>query len=539
MPKKIMTVRGLLHSSFKKHAKRPAIYFFKDGEFRPITYQKLDWMTAFLSRKESPGRRVALIGENSWEWAVIAVSLIRAARTIVPIDFQCTPGEIKDIVEKADCSKIYVSRKYGHIEELRDACGHEKVSILEHKVWSIPLNQKVKPSKSSIIDDSFPVSILPTSGTSGQPKMVPMGHFQTAANVLAVKQALDVKEIRAGQSWLSILPLSHGLELTMGFFMPLICGASICYPGSKRPQRLAKAINELDISVLVGVPLFYGFMSKNIQKKFQDKPMLKALIRCLPYFLRKKVVAKISGMRLDKIEYAVCGGAPLSREIESTWRTIGIPIIQGYGMTEAGPVVSVNHRNPTKFNSGHPLSIARVRIQNPDKDGTGEILVSSMSNMEGYLDDPEQTEETFLVEGNTKWLKTGDLGRWNRRGELEVVGRSKNVIITEDGLNIYPEEVESKFEDITHVQHACLTTKNVNGRNRLWLVLNLTSGVSRDDIVAQIDEVMGSIASFKRPFGWEVWENMPLTRSMKIVRKEVEKILNERKSRRLVPRGQD
>ena len=257
-------------------------------------------------------------------------------------------------------------------------------------------------------------------------------------------------------------------------------------------------------------------------------------------------------MPLANVRGVVCGGAFLPPEVEDTWRAMGLPIIQGYGLTEAGPVVSVNLvKNPSRSSAGRPLEIAMVRISQPGEENIGEIQVKSPGVMSGYFKNPEDTAATFTEDG---WLKTGDLGHIDDYGELHVVGRSKDVIITGNGLNVYPEEIEAKLQEHSLVRLACVVQRPVKGGSRraerdqdqVWAVVVLDEEALREQdpkilhntehlsrLMNQVlAETNARLAPYKRPAGAECWRELPITHSGKVQRQSVRERLSRRPNTR-------
>jgi long-chain acyl-CoA synthetase len=250
-------------------------------------------------------------------------------------------------------------------------------------------------------------------------------------------------------------------------------------------------------------------------------------------------------MPVGRIRGIVCGGAFLSAELEDIWRRLGLPIIQGYGLTEAGPVVAVNRTDrPTRQSAGKILPPARVRIDNPDAHGVGEILVKSPGVMTGYFKNPEATAATFTEDG---WLRSGDLGYIGPEGELHIAGRSKDVIITGNGLNVYPEEIETKLEEHRFVRKACVVQKPITTGGRraqregdeVWAVVVLDEDeLNRADpemihdkakvqsLLRQIlADTNARLAPYKRPAGMDLWAELPITHSGKVQRQRVRQTL--------------
>jgi long-chain acyl-CoA synthetase len=480
---------------------------------------------------------------------VAALAIIGAGRVLVPLDMQLTPDECLGLVEHSEATAIIASRQYSQLDNLRDHPGLSQWP-LEDLVADIHLLTGSRdPLPERDADDT--AILLYTSGTSGAPKGVPMSHHNITSNVIAVTKRLhpDTSDV-----WLSLLPLSHGLELCMGLLAPLSCGASICYPRSRRPEIIMDAMRQSGTTVMITVPAILDFFAKAVRsrapKGWRGK-LMRGGLRLLPPAIRRRVIALLSGMPIGTLRGVVCGGAFLLPELEATWRALGLPIIQGYGLTEAGPVVAVNRRyGPTVCSAGKLIETAEVQIVEKDAQGVGEILVKSAGVMAEYFKNPEATAQTFTEDG---WLRTGDLGYLDDRGELHVAGRSKDVIITGNGLNVYPEEIEAKLEEHHLVTKACVVQRPITSGGRraerdgdqVWAVIVLDEDTVRAECPEALSEpeamhrLLGLVltetnarlAPYKRPAGMDIWAELPITRSGKVQRQRVRQHLESEVSR--------
>jgi long-chain acyl-CoA synthetase len=546
-----VTIQQLFAKAVAEHGERPALERQTRSGLEVQTYEVLaahvDRLARWIVAQGGlGGERVALIGPNGPDWVLAALAVIHAGRVLVPLDMQFTSSEVLELIEHSEATALITSRRYDHDEELKNFPGLTRwpledlvrdVTRLRGAQGPLPAS---RPEEMAIL--------LYTSGTSGAPKGVPMTHRNVTTNVLAVSERLLP---RPTDAWLSLLPLSHGLELCMGLLAPLCNGASICYPRSRRPELILRAMRDSGTTVMVTVPAVLDFFARAIRSKapkgWRGKLMSFAISR-IPRRLRRPLIARLSGMPLAKVRGVVCGGAFLPPEIEDIWRALGLPIIQGYGLTEAGPVVSVNQaKNPSRSSAGRPLEIAMVRISQPGEENIGEIQVRSPGVMSGYFKNPEATGATFTEDG---WLKTGDLGHIDDYGELHVVGRSKDVIITGSGLNVYPEEIEAKLQEHPLVRLACVVQRPIEGRSRraqrdqdqVWAVVVLDEEALREQdpsvlgnkehlsrLMSQVlSETNSRLAPYKRPAGAECWHDLPITRSGKVQRQSVRDRLSGR-----------
>jgi long-chain acyl-CoA synthetase len=294
--------------------------------------------------------------------------------------------------------------------------------------------------------------ILYTSGTTGNPKGVVLTHGNLLANL---EQVLRVLYINEGDRFFSVLPLHHSFEATCGFLFPMTEGAMITFPRSLKSKELLEDLKDTRPTVFLVVPLLLEKLHQGLMKNLQKaSPVrrgvfhgLKTLARACDLLLKGSVSRGLlhrvrAAMGLDRLRYLVSGGAALPRNLSKEYEMLGFPIMQGYGLTEAAPVISVNLPNKCRNEStGPPLPGIEAKIINPDQDGIGEIAVKGSNVMQGYYRNEEATREV-LRDG---WLYTGDLGRIDGEGFLYVTGRKKSLIVTRGGKNISPEEIEEEL----------------------------------------------------------------------------------------------
>jgi len=283
-----------------------------------------------------------------------------------------------------------------------------------------------------------------TSGTTGNPKIVRLSHHNILSNIRGAAQ-LDIP-ISHKDRFLSLLPLSHAMELTGGMLLPMYHGATIVVPRVIASAEIMEAMREERISLMIAVPRLYRNIMLGMEKKFAaGSAAMRAyigLIRRAPAWLARRINAPIRRKLGGNIRCWLSGGSRLDPEIASYFRRLGFPLIQGYGLTECSPVVSVQGLYDERLDSvGEPLRGMEVRIQAPDGSGDGELWVRGPSLMLGYVDD-QQTRDA-IHEG---WYRTGDIARLVDGGKIVLTGRGKRLIVTEAGKNVYPEDVEILLE---------------------------------------------------------------------------------------------
>lgn len=391
------------------------------------------------------GEKFAVIGENRPEWAIAYLAIVRAGLVCIPLDRFLSEAELLHILNTGEASGVIGSENYLYkIEAIKP--------ILKGLNWLIPMEKikDFKPQKEfgdvEIDPDSLAVLIF-TSGTTGQSKAVMLSHKNIISNIKAVEKVIYIDE---KDTMVSIIPMHHTFEATCGFLFPLYRGGAIFYPPNLKPNELLATLKQANVSCLIAVPLLFEKFITGLHRKVSAAPLTKKFLfniirqaSSLAKFLRKPLFARVrKEMGLGNLRLAVAGGAALTEKVKTELELLGIPIIQGYGLTEAAPVVAVNPLDrPRNSSVGRPLPGVEVKIDNPDDNGIGEIVVRGPNIMLGYYKNESETKKAI----KNGWLYTGDLGKFDKDGYLYITGRNKSLIVTQTGKNIYPEELEEKL----------------------------------------------------------------------------------------------
>uniref|UniRef100_A0A7C6AFU3 Long-chain fatty acid--CoA ligase n=1 Tax=candidate division WOR-3 bacterium TaxID=2052148 RepID=A0A7C6AFU3_UNCW3 len=392
-----------------------------------------------------PGERFGVLGENSPEWAISYLGIVRAGLVVVPLDAMLSEAELIHILRESAAKGVLCSESHMYkIESIKGELKDLKWLINMKTIQELPSAKDER--KIEINPESLAILIF-TSGTTGLAKAVMLSHKNIISNLQAIEKAIPVYHT---DSFVSIIPMHHTFEATCGFLYPLSQGVSIFYSPSLRPNDLIATFKEARITCLIAVPLLFEKFLAGLHKKIASASVPTKLIfttvsgvTSIFKFLRKPLFSKIrKEMGLENLRLAVSGGAALSTKVAQGLEMLGIPILQGYGLTEAAPVISVNPLSRPKNNSvGKPLPGVEVRISEPDASGIGEIIVRGPNVMLGYYNNKEATDEV-LKDG---WLYTGDLGYIDNEGYIHITGRKKSLIVTPTGKNIIPEELEEKL----------------------------------------------------------------------------------------------
>jgi long-chain acyl-CoA synthetase len=445
------SIPALIARSAARWPDRHGLWRWVDSRFEPVTYAAFCTAVARLAdRLKEAGagseHRVAVRITDRFSFALAYLATLWTGSTAVPLDPLLTATELTAILHDADCTFLVTDS----LTRSGDGpAAHVKALLLDN-IWpgfaSGPLTVPTPPA----IDSESLAVLLFTSGTTGFSKGVMLTHANITSNILAI-DAMQLLE--HSDRLLSILPIHHAFESTAGFLYPLTIGAQIVYARSLKSNEILEDLRTSSATVILGVPLLFEKIANGIQRRVAEAaPSRRAYVSALRSAARAghKLGWHTSGQTLfrsvrrragmESLRIIVSGGAALPSGVSEFFDLFGIPLLQGYGLSEASPVVSVNRPGEFRYDTvGPALPGIDVRIDHPGADGIGEIAVRGPMVMKGYWKRPDESA-AVLKEG---WLLTGDLGSIDSDRHIHVVGRSKNVIISGAGKNIYPEEVES------------------------------------------------------------------------------------------------
>jgi len=492
----------------------------------------------------APDDRVSIIMTNQSKWLISAYALFYCGATMVPLDYKLKPEEQWQLLKHSAASVLIT--EYGIWRQLASTPPCTGVSTLKTVlVTEAPPDADLTGAQrwekaSGRGEPAFVArkredlaSIIYSSGTGGSPK----GCMLTHGNYLAQCTSLTAwYPFWPGVRYLSILPTNHSIDFMVGFFGPFVCGAAVVHLRTLRPEFVREAFAKYQITYVTLVPLVLKNLQKGLQARFDELPASKrrafeflrkiniALTKDRPRLaLSRRLLKQVHEAFGGKLRAIIVGGAFSEPQTLQFFYDLGIPVVNAYGLTEGGTGVTVNDLKPFRAHTvGKPLPGIEVRIATPDAEGIGEVAVRGETVMAGYLNDPELTAET-IVHG---WLMTGDMGRFDRFGHLQLFGRKKNMIVTEEGKNVYAEDVESAFEGLK-VKEFCVFAANYIWPQRsmvaekLVLVVHLEPGQAlteelRNEITVRNNRLM----NYKRVHGIVVYqEDFPLTASLKVIRK--------------------
>ena len=397
--------------------------------------------------------KVAIIAENSPFWPIAYFAIMLSDATAVPILPEFSASDIAALLQHSETKAIFVSSK--QILKLDTTSTLPIFEISDNGIIPLKNQQKsVNRRHSENVSLSDIASIIYTSGTTGTPKGVMLTHDNFLQNV---EGCYAVQDVNSTDVFLSILPLAHAYEFTIGFLLPMISGSTIHYL-SKPPAvtNLLPALLSIRPTTMLTVPLIMEKIFKNgIKPKLTSNKVSSAIYGTA---IGRKLLHYLAGIELKKkfggrIRFFGIGGAKLDLETERFLNEAKFPYSIGYGMTEASPLLAGSPPRETKlYSTGLPVKNLELQIINPDpKTGIGEIWARGRSVMAGYFKQPELTDNIITKDG---WLKTGDLGKQNKKGYLYICGRLKNIILGANGENIYPEDIEALLNRHTLVEES-------------------------------------------------------------------------------------
>ncbi|HET9235182.1 MAG TPA: AMP-binding protein, partial [Candidatus Eisenbacteria bacterium] len=530
------SILHLLESRAERFANRPALSIREQGSWRTLSYGALSrgvrtWATEWVHSGLLPGDRVAILSESRPEWAMAFLAGVRSGAVCVPLDPKLTQSELANLL--SDCRPRILAVSSAHLEkahEIAKQLGIQQLHVIDTPPDTMPDNV---PMLERALDET--ALLVYTSGTTGNSK----GVMITFGNLLfEVKSFERAFPFGPGDRFLSILPLNHSLELTGGLLGVLNLGGTVYYSPGLYPQDIMSALVEHKIQALIGVPLFFRTLRNGIEREITRRGTW--AMRFFRFGLSAAAVIPAPGLRRllfrpvhrrlgGHLRAFVSGGAPLEPNLIEFFDRLGIPLLQGYGLTETGPVVSVNTLKEHRPGSvGRPLDHVNVRIEPT----TGEILVRGPNVFAGYYHRPDLTAEVTDPEG---WFHTGDLGEMDADGFLYIRGRSKNLIVLQGGKKVHPEEVEERLSRSEAVEEICIlgcsVKDRVQGRTEEVCAVIVPSTLARSAhegegleqfIRREIEELSRELAPFKRPTRVFIYpEELPKTTSRKVRRHAV------------------
>lgn len=487
-----------------------------------------------------PGDRIAVLMSNQPWWLVTATAVFRCGAVLVPLDFKLTPPEQVALI--AHASPALLVTEHSVFRAL-------PAPIASARVWV------GEPPPGADLGSAEPLSALPeetltarprgrddlativySSGTGGRAKGCLLSH---GAYLAQLEGLLDRFPMAPGDRYFSVLPTNHAIDFMVGFVGPFCCGATVVHQRTLRPEMLRWTMARYGITHMAVVPMLLTAFQRALDEAIDAQPawrrdalgLLTSINARLTergpnHGLSRRLLKPVHDRFGGRLRLLFCGGAFTERALAERFYRLGLPVVIGYGLSEACTVVTVNGLAPFRADSvGSPLSGTEIRIEGADAEGVGEVVVQGPTLMDGYLDDPELSAEV-LRDG---WLYTGDLGWIDASGHLHLVGRRKDVIVTAGGKNVYPEDVEHAFADVDAEEIAVFAANTLWPRRELVgeeLVAvvrpHTPAPVLPPALLRAITEQNRGLASHKRVAGLIPWSDpFPRTASMKLKRKDL------------------
>jgi long-chain acyl-CoA synthetase len=505
----------------------------------------------------SPGDRCALLMSNQSKWVVTSFAVAWCGGVLVPIDYKLTADEQRRLIAHAAPKVVVTEHVIARDLELAHGGSAPRVLVrllvteapegeLRQGVERFEMAQSPSFTYRARTRDDV-ACIVYSSGTSGAPK----GCMLTHDNYLEQAQALGrMFPMAVEDRYFSVLPTNHAIDFMCGTVIPFLFGAAVVHQRTLRAEFLAPTMQRYGVTHTALVPRILRTLRERIQEQLQERPEWQrraidglaelnglATMRAPKPLLSRALLAPIHARFGGKLRMIFAGGAFVERELADFFYRLGIPVAIGYGLTEAGTVITVNDLSPYRADSvGRPVPGVELRLRDMNDEGVGEVCVRARSVMRGYLDAPELTAEAI----SDGFLRTGDLGLIDASGHLKLVGRAKNMIVTTGGKNVYPEDVENAFAAVD-CEELCVLAEHVlagqpsSRQNKaaprdesLVIVVRARKGQAWPPLLDALREANRSLADYKRVRSFVVLEReFPRTASLKIKREQLAALARE------------
>lgn len=470
----ITDLKDMLNKTKELYGKNPAYKIKIEPEKYEIYTHKqvrdmIDALGTSLINLELKNKRIGIIGENRYEWEIAYLAVVCGTGVVVPLDKTLPENELEALVERSEIEAIFYSDKYSEsIEKIRlnpkNKLKHLISMDLKNNSEGVYSQKELIRKGKELIEqgnrefldakiDSEKMSImLFTSGTTSKSKVVSLSHKNICSNLMDIASVLDVTQ---DDTLLSILPIHHVFECTVGFLFSLYKGAQTVFCDGLR--HIVENLVEYKVSVMACVPSIYERIFMMIRKKYEKEGKVQEILEKEEKFRnasmeeKKEAFKEIHNMLGGKIKLLISGAAALEKGIEEKYRLLGLNLVQGYGLTETSPVVAVGSSKYYRTGSiGKAVPSVRVKLVNKNDEGIGELLVKGPNVMLGYYNEEKLTKEV-VKDG---WFYTGDLAKIDEDGYIYICGRKKSVIVLKNGKNIFPEEMENLINKIEGVKES-------------------------------------------------------------------------------------
>lgn len=472
------TLPEMFRITCSRHGERPCFTVYEPDRIS-LSYtealKKIEAVARWLASKGiHKGSTVGVTGKNSPEWAIAYLGILFAGAVVVPIDYQLKQEEIELLLRTADVQILFVDEeKYPYFAE-KSGLLREIVSLkkgIGTYIYDLDGPDNTLPQTK----EEDLAAILFTSGTTGNPKGVMLTHKNLVSDCYLAQSHLTIYPTDV---FYALLPIHHSYTMLAVFIEAISVGAEVVFGKRIVTKAILKELKEAQVTMFLGVPMLFNAVLKGIMKGIREKGLLVYLLirsmMAISGFIKKlfkvnpgkkmfhSILEKAS---LSSIRICISGGGPLAPAVFRQYNQLGIDFIQGYGLTETSPILTLNPKEHYKETSvGKVLPQVDMKILNPDARGVGEIIVKGPMVMQGYYKMPDETRAVFTDDG---YLKTGDVGYLDRENYLYLTGRAKNLIVTEGGKNVYPEEIENEFQLYPEIEQILVRGYMADGKMKI------------------------------------------------------------------------
>ncbi len=494
----ITDLKDMLNKTRSIYSNKIAYKIRKDEGYITFTHEQvrsmIDALGTALIDMGLKNKKIAVIGENRYEWEIAYLSIVCGTGIVVPLDKSLPGNELESLIQRSEVEAIFYSKKYEEILKNMKLNGVGKLKHLismdleEHEDGIYSEKELIKTGTRliengdrSFIDATINPNemniMLFTSGTTSKSKVVALSHNNICSNLMDIDSALDVN---SEDVFLSVLPIHHVFECTVGFLFSLYKGAQTVFCDGLR--HIVENLNEYHVSVMACVPAIYERIFKIIRKNLDKQGKLEEILekeekyKDEPMETKKKVFAEIHDMLGGSINLLISGAAALDRSIEEKYRRLGLNLVQGYGLTETSPIIGIGTNKNYRLGSiGKTVSHVKAKVVDVNDEGIGELIVKGPNVMLEYYKNEEATKDA-IKDG---WFYTGDLAKIDEDGYIFICGRKKSVIVLKNGKNIFPEEMENLVNRIEGVKESFIFGKPVSD-NKDDIKINVKIVFDRD-----------------------------------------------------------
>ena len=546
----------LLHERTEKYADKVALGMKTQYGWKEFTYRGVGLLSRKLAHylmtelKVKKGDRLAILSESKPEYGACVFASVISGMITVPLDVKLTKYELKSILSDCEPSVILVSKSNLEMAKFlkEEIPSLKEILLMDEPSYNVDVKSIYQLADNYDYKWSFRSSkatafIIYTSGTTGAPKGVEITFENMLAQIDDFKYVLDAILPYENVNILSILPMNHLFEMTVGFSTFLNFGFSIYYTPSLKPKDVLSIMREKQIEFMIVVPAFLKLLKIGIENELKNSPrfvkigfeLLFKLAKFVPsYRLKKLMFKKIHDKFGGHFSGCISGGAPLEISVGEFFERIGIKVYQGYGLSEVSPVASVNYQRRGDIASvGRPLNSFEAKID-PD---TGELLLKGPCVMKGYHNQPEMTAQVLEKDG---WLHTGDIAKISKEGHIYITGRIKNMIVLSGGKKVFPEEVEAVLEKSPYFSEVCVlgTSRTFgvkDGTEEITAVIVPSSDICEKYEWNTIDKLIKNevkklslrLTAYKRPINIIVRKDpLPRTATRKVKRNDIKELIN-------------